>query len=422
MKTNTLTRRQFLATTAATAGTILLSRSALLAAPDGIAKTDHFLYRLAPADGPYIDSQRDNKAFGFRDGKVLLSEDNGKTWPHSSAFDDAENIMFSSILESGNIVFATLGKILVSTDNLKTVRELVVKDRDGGDYVPHTPVDPKLPGSYFYAIDGRHTWNVDGKEMLIWGNYCNVKYGPTPSNIYYSTDQGETVKLAYAFARNPAFQQPGADPSAFLGNPDNSVICRHVHSVAYNPAEKAFYACTGDLDRRQGWGLECHWLRGTYDAAADAWDWKVLVSVDANSRFKSGGINFVDGQVYWVADANGPKAADEAYDRGIFRCNPVALADKSKHTRIFPAQYEIATMTIHDDVIVVPEYGGANPCDTGFLFSPDLGKTWGEYDLKEFGDRSGVRVNPPNSEGWFRVCLRERWMNRAEVLFIKPIS
>ena len=49
-----------------------------------------------------------------------------------------------------------------------------------------------------------------------------------------------------------------------------------------------------------------------------------------------------------------------------------------------------------------------------------VGKTWAMYDLKQFGDRSGVRVNPRNSDGWFRLCLRERWMNRAEVLFIKP--
>jgi hypothetical protein len=43
------------------------------------------------------------------------------------------------------------------------------------------------------------------------------------------------------------------------------------------------------------------------------------------------------------------------------------------------------------------------------------------YDLKEFGDRSGVRVNRRNSDGWFRLCLREKWMNRAQVLFIKPV-
>ena len=40
-----------------------------IAAPRAAAstegETDHFWYRLAPAD-PYIDSQRENKAFGFR--------------------------------------------------------------------------------------------------------------------------------------------------------------------------------------------------------------------------------------------------------------------------------------------------------------------------------------------------------------------
>ncbi|MBC8873685.1 MAG: hypothetical protein H8E44_29965 [Planctomycetes bacterium] len=417
------TRRQFLAAAAATAaGSILLPHSSGLAATDGDGKTDHFLYRLAPPDGPYIDTQRDNKAFACGDREVLFSEDNAKTWAHSADFADAENIMFSSILGNGNIVFATLSKIYVSTDNLKTYRELIVKDRDGSAYLPHTPSDPKRPGSYFYSLDGIHTVEVDGGEMLIWGNYCNVRHGAAPSNIYYSTDQGETVKIAYSFGQNPHFQQKDADPATFLGDPDNPVLCRHVHSVAYNPAEKAFYACTGDLDRRQGHGLECHWLRGTYDAAADSWDWQVQVSSDANSRYKSGGINFVDGQVYWVADANGPKGPSEPYDRGIFRCDPADLADKARHTRIFPAKYELAAMTIDDRFIVVPEYGGANPCDTGFIFSPDLGKTWAQYDLKEFGDRSGVRVNPRNSDGWFRLCLRERWMNRAEVLFIKPIS
>lgn len=73
----------------------------------------------------------------------------------------------------------------------------------------------------------------------------------------------------------------------------------------YNPTERAFYACTGDLDR--GHGNECHWLRGVYDPQGDSWEWQVLVSVNANSRYKSGGINFLDGQLYWAADANGPK-------------------------------------------------------------------------------------------------------------------
>lgn len=421
MKPTITTRRQFMGTAAATAaGGILLGGSSSLAATEGVGETEHFWYRLAPSGGPYIDTQRGNKAFGFGEGKVLLSEDNAKTWPHSADFADAEDIMFSSILGNGNIVFATRTKIYVSTDNLKSYREVIVKDRDGGDYLPHTPIDPKRTGSYFYSLDGVHTCETDGGEMLIWGNYCNVRHGAVPVNIYYSTDHGETIKLAYSFGRNPNFQQKGAKPADFLGDAENTLMCRHVHSVAYNPAENAFYASTGDLDRGKGNGKECHWLRGTYDAAADAWDWQVQVSADANSRFKSGGINFVNGQVYWAADANGPKTPGEVYDRGIFRCDPADIADRSRHTRIFDAKYELAVMTIDEGVIVVPEYGNANPCDTGFIFSPDLGKSWGQYDLKEFGDRSGVRVNPRNSDGWFRMCLREKWMNRAEVLLMKP--
>ncbi len=385
-------------------------------------ETDHFWYKLAPADGPYIDTQRGSKAFGFRDSKIYFSDDNAKTWSHSTEFADAENIMFSCFLENGNLVFATLNKIYLSTDNLKSFREIKVKQADGSDYPIHTPTNPALPGSYFYSLDGVHTHMVEGREMMIWGNYCNVRKGAVPVNIYYSTDQGETVKIAYSFGKNSAFQQKDAQPGEFLGRDDNPVVCRHIHSVTYNPAENAFYACTGDLDRKNGHGLECHWLRGTYDKTNDFWEWKIVVSSDANSRFKSGGLNFVDGEVYWVADANGPKTIRETYDRGVFRCAPGDIPNKDKHEMIFPAQYEIAVMTIEGNHIVIPEYGNANPCDCGILYSPDLGKTWGQYDLKELGDRSGVRVNPRNSEGWFRMCLKEKWMNRAEVLFLKPKS
>ena len=165
-------------------------------------ETEHFWYRLAPAD-PYIDSQRDNKAFGFRDGTILLSEDNGKTWPNAAEFPNAKNITFSCLLKNGNIVFATRTKLYLSTDNLKTYQQITVKDRDGSDYLPHHARDPDQPGWYFHSLDGVHTWDVDGTEMLVWGNYCNVIGGSVPVNIYYSTDQGQTVKIAYSFGQNP---------------------------------------------------------------------------------------------------------------------------------------------------------------------------------------------------------------------------
>jgi hypothetical protein len=381
--------------------------AAVRVAKDG--ETEHFWYRLAPAD-PYIDSQRDNKAFAFRKGVILLSEDNGKTWPHTKEFPNAKNITFSCILKNGNVLFATRAKLYLSTDNLKTYKQITVQDRDGSDYLLHTPHNPNQPGWYFHPLDGVHTWDVDGREMLVWGNYCNVIGGSVPVNIYYSTDQGRTVKIAYSFGRNPRYTDGGTP----LGDPDNPVICRHIHSVAYNPKENAFYACTGDHDLNTK--HECHWLRGLYDWDKDTWTWKVLESTDSNTRYKSGGINFVDGDVYWAADANGRKP----HDRGIFRCDPADIATPSKHTMLFNPEYESANMIIEDGVMLSAHYAPASPYHTGFIISPDMGKTWAQYDLNQFGKRSPVRFQRKNSDGWFRVDLRKGWIERGEVLFIKP--
>ena len=58
--------------------------------------------------------------------------------------------------------------------------------------------------------------------------------------------------------------------------------------------------------------------------------------------------------------------------------------------------------------------------DGKVFLSEDNGKTWVQYDLKEFGRRSPCRINRPNSEGWFRMDLRSRWVTPAEAMFIKP--
>lgn len=383
-----------------------------------IAETDHFWYRLQP-EGPYIDSQRDNKAFGYADGQVLLSEDNAHTWPHRLAFPNADNITFSCILErSGNVVFATRSRLYVSTDNLRTCEQITVKDLDGTDYLPHTPQDPDRRGWYFHTLPGVNSWDVNGTEMLVWGNYCNVLGGAAPVNIYYSTDGGRTVKIAYAFGQNPYTRDDGSPgggrEGTLLGNPDNPVCCRHVHAVAYNPVEDAFYACTGDADRAEGY--ECHWLRGTYDRGADRWDWRVIISDHLNSRYKAGGINFVDGELYWISDSNGP----EPYDRGIFRCAPEDIANPEAHTLLFNPQVESGNMIIQDDVILASHCAPASPLDTGIIVSLDAGRTWAQYDLKELGKRSPTRFHEKNSEGWFRMDLRSGWVEHAEVLFIKP--
>src|ERR1700677_1920600 len=117
---SSLHRRRFLQATATAIGGLLLPETTkLVGAPSDMASTEHFWYRLAP-EGPYIDSQRDHKAFGFGNGKIFLSEDNGNTWAHSAEFGEAESITWSVILKNGNILFATRAQLFLSTDNLQT--------------------------------------------------------------------------------------------------------------------------------------------------------------------------------------------------------------------------------------------------------------------------------------------------------------
>jgi hypothetical protein len=381
-------------------------------------ETEHFFWRIPGPEEPYVDSQRDARMFAFQGTQILLSEDCGKTWPHRAEFAEAQNLTFSVLLKNGNVLFATRERLYLSTDNLRSHREITVQNADGQPYRPHVPVDPANPGWYFHSLDGEHCFDVDGKEMLVWGNYCNVLGGAVPVNLYYSVDGGETVKLAYRFGVNPHFQQKKAPSDAPpLGDPANPVLARHVHNVTYNPTERAFYACTGDIDR--GHGKECHWLRGTYDAASDRWEWKVILSVDANSRFKSGGINFIDGQCYWIADANGPALA-KRWDRGIFRCDPRELADRSKHEMLFNPGFESANMLFQDGIFLATHCAPASTYQNGLIWSADHGRTWTQHDLKQPGPRSGVRLQRRNRDGWFRMDLRKGWIERAEVLFVKP--
>ncbi|MCE5236884.1 hypothetical protein LLH23_00145 [bacterium] len=382
-----------------------------------IGETEHFWYRLAP-EGIYVDSQRDNRAFAHTDDEILLSEDNSHTWPYRLAFPEARNITFSCLLGNGNVLFATGADLYLSTDNLRTYERVTVKGLDGSDYLPHTPQDPSRPGWYFHTLPGTNSWDVNGTEIVAWGNYCNVVGGASPVNIYYSTDGGQTVKLAYAFGQNPFTRDngsPGGGPEGtLLGNPDNPVRCRHLHTVAYNPWEDAFYACTGDGDR-DGY-FECHWLRGTYDLAADRWDWQVIISDHLNSRYKAGGISFVDGMMYWISDSNGP----EPYDRGVFCCAPEDIGKPDKHTRLFNPEVESGAMIVQDGVFLASHCAPASPMDCGFIVSLDGGETWAQHDLKELGKRSPTRFHEKNGEGWFRVDLRTGWVDFGEALFIKP--
>jgi hypothetical protein len=381
-------------------------------------ETDRFWYRVQKGL-PYVDSQRGRMTFARGDGEILLSKDCGDTWAYRAPFADAGHVTFSCILENGDVLFATQAKLFLATDNLQTIEPITVQNADGSPYLPHEPQDPTRPGWYFHTLSGQNCFQVHGKEMAIWGNYCNVVDGAAPVNIYYSVDGGRTVKVAYRFGRSPYWQDRDKDgairPGCELGDPDNATCCRHVHTVVYNPDEDAFYACTGDFDKPEG--LECHWLRGTYDVEADGWDWQVFITDSTNSRYKCGGITFMDGSVYWISDSNGPPP----YDRGVYRCDPADIRCPDKHENLYDPGVEAGCMIIQDGIFIGAHCAPASPMATGLIVSIDGGKTWGQYDLAECGPRSPVRFHEMNADGWFRVDLRTSWVSFSdEVLFIKP--
>ena len=107
-------------------------------------------------------------------------------------------------------------------------------------------------------------------------------------------------------------------------------------------------------------------------------------------------------------------------DRGIFCCDPADLTDLKKHTLLFNPEVESGNMIIQDGVILASHCVPASPLATGFIVSTDMGKTWAQYDLKEFGPRSPTRFHEKNGEGWFRIDLRSGWVSQADVVFIKP--
>jgi len=419
-------RRQFIGTTASAAGGLMLPLSQAsgmhgVTTSDVHLSTPHFWYRK-PANNPYVDSQNMNMAFAFTDTELLFSEDNSHTWSYKIAFSDAKNITYSHIFNDGTVLFGTRQKLYLCERKLKSYKEIIIKDTDGQDYIPHTPKNPDFPGWYFLSLSMVDSWIINGKEMLVWGNCANVIGGATPQNIYYSVDKGQTVKIAYTFGQNPHFtdngSRRGGQGGTPLGDPDNPLICRHIHWVAYNPVEDAFYACTGDI-KRENSKEEVHWLRGTYDADKDKWAWKVIITDTSNSRYKAGGITFVDGQMYWISDANSFDPNDPM-DRGIFRCDPADIANKESHTMLYNTTYESVCMIIEDGVILATHIPEVSPYTLGIIISPDMGKSWFEYDIKDYGHYAPLRIHKKNDEGWFRMDLRTGWVTRSDYMFLKP--
>lgn len=225
----------------------------------------------------------DDKYLAFNNRRLYLFQiSTGKIFMKSLDVPDVERIEYAYIYKSGNILFCDNQNAYYSHDNLFTYKKADVLDFDG------KPNAANKYGNFFsLVIDNRQI--IDGKEIRVWGNYSNYgiwKPGKERSEqiqVWYTVDEGKTIKSAYRF-----------------GESEPKLHARHIHSVNMCPWDDTFWVQTGD-DLN-----ECHWIRGKYNWDEDSWTWNIVASGDELSNFKSTGFVFYNNYVYWSDDSSDP--------------------------------------------------------------------------------------------------------------------
>ena len=186
------------------------------------------------------------------------------------------------------IWFTHSNKIYASYDSLETYQELLLKDVDGENYTFHTPINPDYPGSYFITLNAPIQRVINGQDICVFGSYATNGYGANPVLIYYSSDNFQSIKVAYKFGKNPKYRDNGGPNQETSGNlvgdSSNPLIVRHVHGTAYDDLSDTWVAFTGDILE------ENLLLNGKYDSENDSWAWAKYHDGASDPRIKFGGV------------------------------------------------------------------------------------------------------------------------------------
>lgn len=234
-----------------------------------------------------VDFIRGDYWFVIANGKIGMSIDGGISVENVIEFTDYQKIEFSYIFNNGNLIFATQNKVYKSTDKCKTIVEMTVTDLDGSPYIPI------VDSSNYRNISLSSPVYIDGKEILMPAHYTNIANLPvTDVNIYYCDEDLTEFRVIYKFGHSSRYTDPN------MGNPDNEVICRHVHSITWDEYTSKFWICTGDttLDGK----YENHWMTAEY--IAGSWVFTVIVSGAETSRYKVATLFFDENNIYANVD------------------------------------------------------------------------------------------------------------------------
>jgi len=267
-------------------------------------------------ESPYeVIATRDNYQFATDGYNIRFSSDYGATWTvrpwgemlyNSTQFDYRYAVTGAHIFSTGTLLFSVSNKLYRSTDGLATAPvEIGAKNADGSPYVFHTPVDPIRPGVHFgqWDVEPEPSTLTNGDEILVIGVYTNLNMGAAPISIWYSRDDGATVKLAFQFGQNTEHRDDGTEDGGttgtLLGDAGQTNLCRHMHCLVRRPGTLDWYFATGDRTVVP----EIGWYKLTYDENADTWGGLTILHkpVTAN-EWKSSAIRFSGTDLYFITD------------------------------------------------------------------------------------------------------------------------
>jgi hypothetical protein len=318
---------------------------------------------------------------------IKFSSDNGASYNNGVRITGKFTFMIKArILSNGNIVLFYGNQIFYSSNNLESISPCTVLNKDGSVYSLHNPVNSAYPGAYYNFMGGF----VEYAGVCLLGNYTSTSIGASPVNLYYSLD-GITWKVCYTFGRNPNCTDDGTENGGVggtqLGDPNNPLIARHIHSV--NIGEDGnFYVCTGDIEQ------EMHFLKCSYNRNADTWNINDLLTGESKNwqRMRALGVFERNGYLYWGSDGPGTFTFKGlTYDCwGIYKCSISDINDPSKHILL-----QSLTNSCYSFLNVGHIVFAGLQNDSYIYISFDYGETWSSYakPLWMTGSVEGVWYN-----------------------------
>lgn len=355
------------------------------------------LFTDASGAAIHLEFQRGNMMFASKSGKLMWSTDMGYTFSEFD-FAYANLIVFSHIFENGNVLFATENnKVYQGKNGLSTITEKTVKNADGSDFVFHTPVNPSYPGIYFLELIHDQPAYLDGNEMCVWGSYIGYAgiyqtKGAAPINVYYSADQGESVKVAYKHGYNASRDNGTGDGSTSTGTQlGDSTNTRtgsyHCHQVIYDKYDKCWYATFGE--ENGSW-----WVKLIYNASLDTWTASTAVDASLGRWYKACGL-YITNTHFIISSDRTPTYG------GVYKCTKANLTNYASHEVVKASTINYAPAIVWGDTIFLGHLNNELGCTISF----DGGVTWSSYNSFPpiLSSKRFMKMGYPNSKGEFLV-------------------